>query len=213
MTGLRCPWPTKPLDIAYHDTEWGVPVHDDRVRFEFLTLEGAQAGLSWSTVLSRRENYRSAFAEWDVHAIARFTAPDIERLVFINTYLDHRTAARQALDARERDGIVLAFDTAAAVSAVECRLVHEHANRGGAGRQQLRRVSVDTLLKQLREHVGCQLLSRAGVVENAVGEVGIPTRPEAGAAVFGRGRSIEHVANACRRLLIHVPHESRHAAG
>ena len=52
----RCAWPTKELDIAYNDTEWGVPVHDDRVLFEFLILEGAQAGLSWSTILNKREN-------------------------------------------------------------------------------------------------------------------------------------------------------------
>ena len=90
MSGLRCPWPTKPLDIAYHDTEWGIPVHDDRVRFEFLTLEGAQAGLSWSSVLARREHYRRAFAEWDVHAIARFTTADVERLVGDAGIIRHR---------------------------------------------------------------------------------------------------------------------------
>lgn len=77
----RCPWHAKPLDIAYHDTEWGVPVHDDRTRFEFLTLEGAQAGLSWSTVLARREHYARAFANWDIDAIARFSDADVERLV------------------------------------------------------------------------------------------------------------------------------------
>ena len=71
MSITRCPWPTKPLDIAYHDTEWGVPLHDDRVRFEFLTLEGAQAGLSWSTILAKRDGYRAAFADWNVPAIAR----------------------------------------------------------------------------------------------------------------------------------------------
>ena len=59
--------------IAYHDTEWGVPVHDDRVLFEFLTLEGAQAGLSWLTVLRKREAYRAAFADFDVERVARFT--------------------------------------------------------------------------------------------------------------------------------------------
>ena len=57
----RCPWPKSELDIAYHDTEWGVPQHDDRVLFEMLILEGAQAGLSWSTILKKRENYRAAF--------------------------------------------------------------------------------------------------------------------------------------------------------
>ena len=89
-TLTRCPWPTKPLDIEYHDHEWGVPVHDDRVRFEFLTLEGAQAGLSWSTVLARRENYRLAFADWDVEAIANFTAADVECLVSDAGIIRHR---------------------------------------------------------------------------------------------------------------------------
>ena len=86
----RCPWPTKPLDIEYHDCEWGVPVHDDRVRFEFLTLEGAQAGLSWSTVLARRQHYRAAFAEWDIDAVARFTTADVERLVGDAGIIRHR---------------------------------------------------------------------------------------------------------------------------
>ena len=62
MQRTRCSWPTTPLDIAYHDREWGTPVHDDRTFFEFLILEGAQAGLSWSTILNKRENYRKAFA-------------------------------------------------------------------------------------------------------------------------------------------------------
>ncbi len=78
---LRCAWATTPLDIAYHDTEWGVPVHDDAVRFEFLTLEGAQAGLSWSTILKKREHYRAAFLDWDVARIAGFTEGDTERLM------------------------------------------------------------------------------------------------------------------------------------
>lgn len=77
---VRCAWAVKPLDIEYHDTEWGVPVHDDRVLFEFITLEGAQAGLSWSTVLAKREHYREAFLDWDVAAIARFTPARIEKL-------------------------------------------------------------------------------------------------------------------------------------
>ena len=70
----RCSWPSTPLDIAYHDKEWGVPVHDDRVLFEFLVLEGAQAGLSWSTILNKRENYRRAFAGFDPKKVARFDA-------------------------------------------------------------------------------------------------------------------------------------------
>lgn len=86
----RCPWATKPLDIMYHDAEWGVPVHDDRVRFEFLTLEGAQAGLSWSTILAKRENYRRAFADWDIERIAAFGDDDIERLVLDAGIVRHR---------------------------------------------------------------------------------------------------------------------------
>src|ERR687891_103446 len=70
----RCAWPKSELDIAYHDREWGVPVHDDRVLFEFLLLEGAQAGLSWSTILKKRENYRRAFAGFDPKKVARFDA-------------------------------------------------------------------------------------------------------------------------------------------
>lgn len=79
----RCPWVdlTKPDYVAYHDEEWGVPVHDDRRLFEFLTLEAAQAGLSWYTVLSRREHYRKAFAEFDPVRVARYGSREIERLM------------------------------------------------------------------------------------------------------------------------------------
>ena len=69
----RCGWATTPLGIAYHDAEWGVPVHDDRVLFEFITLEGAQAGLSWETILKKRDAYRLAFAGFDPRRVARFT--------------------------------------------------------------------------------------------------------------------------------------------
>jgi DNA-3-methyladenine glycosylase I len=70
----RCSWPSTELDVAYHDEEWGRPVHDDRVLFEFLILEGAQAGLSWSTILKKRENYRRAFAKFNPRRVARFDA-------------------------------------------------------------------------------------------------------------------------------------------
>ena len=70
----RCAWARSPAMIAYHDREWGVPVHDDRVLFEFITLEGAQAGLSWETILAKREAYRRAFAGFDPARVARFTA-------------------------------------------------------------------------------------------------------------------------------------------
>ena len=70
----RCAWARSPAMIAYHDREWGVPVHDDRILFEFITLEGAQAGLSWETLLAKREAYRRAFAGFDPARVARFTA-------------------------------------------------------------------------------------------------------------------------------------------
>jgi len=78
----RCPWvpPNNPLYEAYHDTEWGVPVHNDRVHFEFLILEGAQAGLSWLTILKRREGYRQAFANFDPARVAAFDEATIAAL-------------------------------------------------------------------------------------------------------------------------------------
>jgi len=78
---VRCAWARTPISIAYHDNEWGVPIHDDRTLFEFLTLEGAQAGLSWETILKKRENYRTAFAGFDPARVARFTPAKIERLL------------------------------------------------------------------------------------------------------------------------------------
>ncbi|MHB8146845.1 MAG: DNA-3-methyladenine glycosylase I [Vulcanimicrobiaceae bacterium] len=77
----RCSWASSDEMIAYHDVEWGVPVHDDRTLFEFLTLEGAQAGLSWQTVLRKRERYRDLFANFDPEHVARFTAARIENIL------------------------------------------------------------------------------------------------------------------------------------
>jgi DNA-3-methyladenine glycosylase I len=77
----RCDWARKPLDISYHDLEWGVPVHDDRLLLEFLILEGAQAGLSWSTILAKRAGYRKAFANFDAGRIARFDEKKIAALL------------------------------------------------------------------------------------------------------------------------------------
>jgi DNA-3-methyladenine glycosylase I len=78
----RCPWcGTDPLYVRYHDEEWGVPVHDDQMLFEFLTLETFQAGLSWITVLRKRENFRMAFAGFDVGRVAAFSEHDVERLM------------------------------------------------------------------------------------------------------------------------------------
>jgi DNA-3-methyladenine glycosylase I len=82
-TPKRCTWPLKGNEIylEYHDKEWGVPAWDDATQFEFLILEGAQAGLSWSTVLNKREGYRSAFAGFDANKIARFGKRDVTRLM------------------------------------------------------------------------------------------------------------------------------------
>ena len=77
----RCAWATTALGIGYHDREWGVPVHDDRTLFEFLILEGAQAGLSWETILKKREAYRRAFADFDPARVARFTPAKAARLL------------------------------------------------------------------------------------------------------------------------------------
>ncbi len=77
----RCTWARTPLSISYHDNEWGVPAHDDVVLFEFITLEGAQAGLSWETILNKREAYREAFAGFDPAKVARFTPARVEKLL------------------------------------------------------------------------------------------------------------------------------------
>ena len=78
---IRCQWAQDPQFHPYHDEEWGVPVHDDRKHFEFLILEGAQAGLSWATILKRRVLYRKAFANFDPRKVAGFTDDDIEKLM------------------------------------------------------------------------------------------------------------------------------------
>jgi DNA-3-methyladenine glycosylase I len=78
---VRCPWAKNELSIRYHDTEWGVPQHDDRVLFEFLVLEGAQAGLSWDTILRKRENYRAAFDNFDPKAISRYGQRKMDSLM------------------------------------------------------------------------------------------------------------------------------------
>ena len=99
---IRCPWSEGVSDsyLEYHDTEWGVPVRDDRRQFEFLLLEGAQAGLSWSTILHRREGYRRAFADFDPVRVARFTPARITKLLadpgIIRNRLKLRTARQNA---------------------------------------------------------------------------------------------------------------------
>ena len=78
---VRCRWASKAINISYHDQEWGVPVHDDRTWFEFITLEGAQAGLSWDTVLQKREQYGKVFAGFDPAKVARFDSDKVKQLL------------------------------------------------------------------------------------------------------------------------------------
>jgi len=79
--GVPCPWAKNEVSLRYHDTEWGVPLHDDRGLFEFLILEGAQAGLSWDTILKKRGTYRRAYANFDIARVAAFTVKDQRRLL------------------------------------------------------------------------------------------------------------------------------------
>lgn len=96
---LRCPWAgSDPLYVAYHDGEWGVPSHDDRHLFEILVLEGAQAGLSWITILRKRESYRKAFAGFDPARVARFGPRDVERLLADAGIVRNRPKVASAID-------------------------------------------------------------------------------------------------------------------
>lgn len=95
---VRCAWCLKFDDyINYHDTEWGVPVHDDQVHFEFLILEGAQAGLSWSTILKKREGYRKAFAGFDPRKVARFSETKIEKILLDPGVVRNQLKVRSAV--------------------------------------------------------------------------------------------------------------------
>ena len=113
----RCEWPGEnPSQIAYHDVEWGTPVHDDRLLFEFITLEGAQAGLSWDTILRKREGYRRAFKGFDPKAVARFNSRSIERLMQDSGIVRNRAKiestvsnARAVLRVQHDDGSLASF--------------------------------------------------------------------------------------------------------
>lgn len=112
----RCDWARSEADVQYHDTEWGVPHHDERALFELIVLEGAQAGLSWSTILAKREAYRRAFAGFDVTAVAAFTAADVRRLVADRGIVRHRgkieaaiTNARAVIEIQREHGTFAAY--------------------------------------------------------------------------------------------------------
>src|ERR1041385_2741073 len=94
----RCPWPGDiPLMIEYHDTEWGVPLHDDRKLYEFLVLDAAQAGLSWRTVLLKRENYRKAFDNFDAERVSRYTDKHVAKLLLNAGIIRNRLKVRSAI--------------------------------------------------------------------------------------------------------------------
>jgi len=93
----RCSWPTNDLAIKYHDEEWGSPLHDDRRLFEFLILEGAQAGLSWDTILRKRENYRRAFDDFDVNKVARYTEKRLAKLLLDEGIIRNRLKIASAV--------------------------------------------------------------------------------------------------------------------
>ncbi len=132
MTGLvRCGWAEAsfPAGVRYHDEEWGVPALDDRAQFEFLVLESAQAGLSWATILKRREGYREAFAGFDPEAVARFDRATVERLLRNPGIVRNRAKVEAAvnnaarfLEVRREFGSFLAFlSTVTARSTPPCR--------------------------------------------------------------------------------------------
>src|SRR5919201_5578495 len=123
----RCAWARNPLAIAYHDKEWGVPVKNDRKLFEFLILEGAEAGLSWDTILAKRENYRRAFHGFDAERVARYGAREKRRLLADEGIVRNRAKidaairnARQFLEVQKSHGsfarYVWSFDDAQALS-------------------------------------------------------------------------------------------------
>jgi len=134
----RCAWVNlaDPQMVEYHDREWGMPVHDDRKHFEFLVLEGAQAGLSWSTVLHKREGYRRAFSNFDAEKVARFTDKHIEKLLVDPSII------------RNRQKIVSAIRNAQAFLAVqeEFGSFDTYAWRFVDGRPQLNRWTGDTAI-------------------------------------------------------------------
>lgn len=147
----RCAWPRTPLDVAYHDAEWGVPEHDDRRLFELLTLEGAQAGLSWSTVLRKRERYRVVFAGFDPARVARFTPARVEKLLADPGIVRHRQkvegTVRNAHAFREVQGEFGTFD-AYLWRFVDGRPVVNH--RRAASEIPTRTAQSDALSKDLR---------------------------------------------------------------
>ena len=113
---MRCQWATTELSIAYHDNEWGLPLHDDRALFEFLILEGAQAGLSWETILKKRDNFRAAYDNFDAAKVAHYEQPKVDSLLADAGIVRNRAKiaasignARAFLDAQREHGTFDAY--------------------------------------------------------------------------------------------------------
>ena len=102
MNKTRCKWAKTPIEAAYHDTEWGVPVHDERALFEFLVLEGAQAGLSWLTILQKRERYREVFDYFDVNKVALYDANKVATLLADSGIVRNRLKVAAAINNAQR---------------------------------------------------------------------------------------------------------------
>ncbi len=102
MSKVRCQWAKTPIEAAYHDTEWGVPIHDERALFEFLVLEGAQAGLSWLTILQKRNRYREVFDYFDVNKVARYDEEKVAALLNDAGIVRNRLKVAAAIDNARR---------------------------------------------------------------------------------------------------------------
>jgi len=94
----RCEWAKNEPNLTYHDVEWGVPQHDDQKLFEFLILEGAQAGLSWTTILNRRNGYRDAFCNFDIEAVSKYTQNDVEKLIHNDSIIRNKLKINSAVN-------------------------------------------------------------------------------------------------------------------
>ncbi len=138
----RCKWAedVSPAYTEYHDKEWGVPVFDDRVQFEFLILEGAQAGLSWSTILNKREGYREAFAEFDPQKVARFTEKRVDKLLQNPGIVRNRLKVQSTVsNAKAFLAVQKEFGSSATISGVLLTASPSRIDSGKTARSPLRR--------------------------------------------------------------------------
>ncbi|MBV5316499.1 MAG: DNA-3-methyladenine glycosylase I [Desulfobulbaceae bacterium] len=159
MRPYRCEWcGIDPLYIAYHDHEWGVPVHDDRLLFEFLILEGAQAGLSWLTILKKRENYRQAFSGFDPQQVAVYSTSDVQRLLADAGIVRNRLKIESAI--KNAQGVLKIIEAFGSFDAYLWRYVNHQPlqNRWRSLAEVPARTELsDTLSKDLKKR-GCNFV-------------------------------------------------------